>query len=126
MSKRAFGELELAILNILKSGGRMTVKQVHKILGEENKYNTIMTVMHRLAEKKLLARERVGLQYEYWMISSAGKVPSFLQQLKQKICGTKTSVMVSYLIESADDITDEDLVEMEKLIEHAKEKRRKK
>ena len=60
MTKRSFGELELAILRVLKSGERMTVKQVHTLLGEQNKYNTIMTVMLRLAEKKTLARERVG------------------------------------------------------------------
>ena len=51
MTKRAFGELELAILQILKAGGRMSVKEVHQALGGHDKYTTIMTVMSRLAEK---------------------------------------------------------------------------
>ena len=61
MSKRNFGELELEILQVFKSGGRMTVKEVHRILGEDkNKYNTIMTVMMRLSEKGILRRQRYG------------------------------------------------------------------
>jgi predicted transcriptional regulator len=125
MTKRAFGELEFTILNILKPGNRMTVKEVWKILGESNKYNTIMTVMNRLAEKKVIARERIGLQYEYWVLPSQKKIPSFLEQFKQKFFGVKTSAMVSYLLESAEDISDEDLAEMEKMIEKAKKERKK-
>lgn len=120
MSKRSFGELELEVLHILKSGERMTVKQVHQMLGEQNKYNTIMTVMVRLANKGVLARERVGLHYEYWLVTPTAKIPSFIEQFKKKIFGVKTSMMVNYLLESADDISEEDLAEMEKMIEKAK------
>jgi predicted transcriptional regulator len=124
MLKRSFGELEQEILHVLKSGQRMTVKEVHHILGEQNKYNTIMTVMVRLAKKEVLARERIGLQHEYWLVTSTEKIPSFIQQFKKKIFGVKTSAMVSYLIESADDISDEDLTDMEKIIEKAKSNRK--
>jgi predicted transcriptional regulator len=126
MTKRGFGELELSILHILKSGKRMTVKEVHQRLGEqENKYNTIMTVMSRLAEKKRIARERVGLQYEYWIISSEEKPLSLLAQFKQKLFGVKTAEMVSYLIDSAEDISAEEFNEMEKMLEKARQKRNK-
>ena len=57
MSKRAFGELESQILFILRTGERKTVKDVHKTLGGHDNYNTVMTVMTRLAEKKQIARE---------------------------------------------------------------------
>jgi len=121
MSKRNFGELESEVLDIFKSGQRMTVKEIYQILGEDNnKYNTIMTVMVRLTQKKILLRERIGLQYEYWLSDPNTKVPSFLEQLKKKFFGLKTSHMVSYLIESADDISEEDIAEMEKIIEKAK------
>ncbi len=115
MTKRAFGELESQILYILRSGERKTVKDVHQALGGENSYNTTMTVMTRLAEKKQLAREKIGLQYEYWILTSSS--PSLLDKLKQKFFGVKTTTLVSYLIESADDLSDDDLAEMEKLIQ---------
>lgn len=125
MTRRSFGELELAILRILKPGERLTVKQVHSILGSENKYTTVMTVMLRLAEKKILARERVGLQYEYWLLTSKSKVPTFIEQLKRKIFGINITEMISYLIDSAEDISEEDFAVMENIIENAKIKRSK-
>lgn len=123
MTKRSFGELEQEVLHTLKSSKRMTVKEVHQLLGDQNKYNTIMTVMARLAKKGVLARERIGLQYEYWLQSNA-KIPSFIEQFKKKIFGIKTSTMVSYLIEAADDISDEEIAEMENIIEKAKANRK--
>lgn len=126
MAKRSFGELENTILRIIKSHGRMTVSQVHKIVGQQNSYNTIMTVMLRLSNKKILAREKVGSSYEYWLLTSSEKIPSFIEQLKQKVFGIKTSELVSYLLDAADEISDEELAEMEKLVAKAQKKRQKK
>jgi len=124
MAKRAFGDLELQVLNILKSKGRMTVKDVHRALGGNDNYNTIMTVMNRLTEKKQLAREKIGLQYEYWIVTQNNS-PSLFEKFRQKLFGVKTSAMVSYLIESAEDLTDEDVAEMEKTLERAKTRKKK-
>src|SRR5579872_4745627 len=106
MTKRAFGELEIQILNILKSGNRLTVKDVQRELGGQDNYNTVMTVMNRLAEKKQLYRERIGLQYEYWIVESKTQVPSLLEKIKQKFIGVGTGALVSHLIESDQAISD--------------------
>jgi len=124
MAKRAFGDLELQVLTILKSGERMTVKEVHRALGGNDNYNTIMTVMNRLTEKKQLAREKAGLQYEYWIVAQASNA-SLFEKFKQKIFGIKTAAMVSYLIESAEDLTDEDMIKMEKALEKVKARKNK-
>lgn len=126
MTKRSFGELENTILRIIKSQGRMTVSQVHKKLKEQNNYNTIMTVMLRLCNKKILAREKIGSHYEYWLLTSPEKIPTFFDQLKQKIFGFKTTELMSYLLEVTEDISDEEFSEMEKLVAKAKKKRQKK
>ncbi len=123
MSKRAFGELETEILYILTSKPRMTVKEVHQALGGQDNYNTVMTVMSRLAEKKQLNREKIGLQYEYWLTSSSSSF-SFLDKIKQKFSGVKTSALVTHLIESADDLTDEDLEKMEKILHQLRESKK--
>jgi predicted transcriptional regulator len=117
--KRIFGELELAILSLFKTHEQLTVKDVLKMMGAGDKYTTIMTVMSRLVEKKELQRERIGLQYHYSMNRS--KKPShLLERLKQKIFGGRSASMISYLLESGDDITEEELSEMEKLIHEVK------
>jgi len=123
MNKRAFGELESQILYILKTGARKTVKEVHQVLGGEDNYNTVMTVMSRLAEKKLLAREKMGLQYEYWILSTTS-LPSFLDKLKQKFLGIRPAAIVSYLIDSSEDLTDEDLAEMEQIVKQARDSKK--
>jgi predicted transcriptional regulator len=122
--KRAFGELELAILYLLESGERKTVKDVHRLLGGNDKYTTIMTVMNRLVDKQRLGRERHGLQYEYWITSTESQMPSLVQQLKDKIFGLKTAKLVSHLIDTSTDITEEELASIENLVKAAKQKRK--
>jgi predicted transcriptional regulator len=126
MAKKSFGELENAILRTINCNERMTVSQVHKKLGEQNSYNTIMTVMLRLCNKKILAREKINTYYEYWLLNSYEKIPTFIEQLKQKVFGIKTSELMSYLIDATEDITDEEILEMERLVAKAKESVRKK
>lgn len=123
MTKRAFGDLEQDILQLFQSGSRLTVRQVQALLGDEDKYTTIMTVMYRLFQKKRLARERVGAHFEYWILHPEASRSSFLAQLKKKLFGMKTSSLISHLIESSTDITDHELVEIEKLIREARKKR---
>ncbi len=119
MAKRAFGELESQILSILKCEERKTVKDVQQALGGQDNYNTVMTVMSRLSKKKQLARERVGLHYEYWKLALNPSF-SFIHSLKQKFFGGTTSVLVNYLIETAEDLSEEDLENMEKLVQQAR------
>lgn len=123
MTKRAFGELESQILYILKSGERQTVKDVHKALGGNDNYNAVMTVMSRLAEKKQLARERIGLQYEYWLLKPSESF-SFLNKIKHKFSGIKITTLVSHLIESVEDLSDADLLEMEKILQKIRDSRK--
>lgn len=123
--KRIFGELELAILTLFKTHEQLTVKEVLKMMGENDKYTTIMTVMSRLVEKNELQRERIGLQYHYCLNRSKKSAPSsLLERLKAKIFGGRSASMISYLLESGDDITEEELSEMEKLIQDVKKARK--
>lgn len=121
MAKRAFGELESEICCILRDGQRHTVKFVHHALGQKDNYNTIMTVMTRLADKGMLCRERVGLQYEYWTAASISPA-SLVDNIRKKFAGMKTTELVGYLIQSADDLTDEDLRQIELQLERARNK----
>ena len=122
MAKRAFGELEIQILHVLQGKDRMSVKEVLSALGNQDNYNTVMTVMNRLVEKERLGRERCGLQCQYWVLE---KNPvSLLDRFKEKLFGMKTSEMVAYLIESTNDLTDEDFAQMEKMLQNAKARKK--
>lgn len=123
-AKRVFGELEQAILSIFKGQKKLTVRDVLNTLEGEDKYTTIMTVMNRLVEKKLLFRQRTGQQYEYWLNEShQTSAPTLLNRLKQKIFGGNSATMASYLIESGE-ISDTELAEIEKRIKDIRKSRK--
>ncbi len=58
-NKKLFGELESEIMEILWEKNRASVRDVFEILAKKRKiaYTTVMTVMSRLHDKGLLARE---------------------------------------------------------------------
>lgn len=118
MGKLGFGELELSILQTVQKLGRTTVRDVYASLGSEGSYTTIMTVMSRMADKGELMREKEGKQYFYW-IESSNQAPSknILQRIQDKIFGGKSTAMVSYLLEADQEISDQELAEIEKLIQ---------
>ena len=120
MGKRIFGELELAILNIFqKDHSVYTVRDVLQALGREDKYTTIMTVMNRLVAKGELHREKEGQSYRYSLQTKKERF-SLFEKWKQKIFSGNSALMISYLLESGNDITQEELLQIEKLINQAK------
>lgn len=126
--KRIFGELELAIMRTFEENEMLTVRGVLGLLRSGDKYTTVMTIMNRMVEKKMLIRERNGQHYEYWMNRSDRKKvqPSFFEKLKQKIFGGSSASMVSYLLETSHDITDKEIREMEQMIKNLKKSRKNK
>ncbi len=124
MVKRGFGELELSVLKMLSDGKKWTVMDMHRALGGKDKYTTILTVMNRLVQKKELARERNGLRCTYWIVQSEGTFPSFIKVLKKKLFGFKPAEVVSCLLDGADELTEEELDQMQKMIAEAKQKRK--
>lgn len=124
MEKRIFGELELAILNVFqKEGTHHTVRTVLEALAREDKYTTIMTVMNRLVLKGELHREKEGHSYRYCLKAKKGKY-SLFDKWRQKIFGGNSALMISYLLESTADISEEELLQIEQLIDQAKRKGR--
>ena len=66
-SRSLGGELESEIMKIIWERGEITVRDVHDLLAHKRPiaYTTVMTVMSRLARKKLLRRRKSGAQYVY-------------------------------------------------------------
>lgn len=118
MEQFAFGELELSVLKVVRELGRASVHEVCRKLKNQRSYTTVMTVMSRLSEKGELEREKEGKQYIYW-VSSENRCRSqgLLQRIQDKIFGGKRSAMVSYLLEADQEISDEELCEIETMIQ---------
>jgi predicted transcriptional regulator len=64
--RRAFGELEGDVLGLLwAAGAPMTPSQIHAALGRDLAYTTVATVLTRLHDKGLVAREKAGRTHGY-------------------------------------------------------------
>lgn len=122
--KRLFGELEWAILQLVKAKGEASVKDIYEALDKSAVYTTVMTVMTRLAEKGDLQRKKVGRSYLYQLPKATKKSAlGLVERLKQRLFGGRSAAMISYLIDSSEDLTLEDLEEMKTLIQETRRKK---
>lgn len=67
--QKPLGELESAILGVLwDSADKLPVRRVHECLEREQAlaYTTVLTVLDRLFDKGLVAREKDGKAFVYW------------------------------------------------------------
>lgn len=72
-AQKPLGELESAILSVLWDGaGKLSVRKVHESLEREQTlaYTTVMTVLDRLFDKGLVARDKDGKAFVYWPVLS--------------------------------------------------------
>jgi predicted transcriptional regulator len=78
--KNSLGPLEHQIMKIVWKQKKSTVYSVIEELKEERNlaYTTVMTVMARLADKKILNREKVGKVYFYKPAQTKEKFIHFL------------------------------------------------
>jgi len=78
------GELQAVIMRLMWERHTATVREIFEVLnaaGRSSAYTTVMTVMARLAEKGLLARERAGKMHVY---HSTTTQEGFLRQTAAK------------------------------------------
>ena len=64
---RSSGQLQTEIMELLWKRGESSVRDIHSAISSTRPiaYTTVMTVMYRLAEQKLLRRRRAGSLYLY-------------------------------------------------------------
>ncbi|MBU7005721.1 BlaI/MecI/CopY family transcriptional regulator [Phosphitispora fastidiosa] len=65
--KKVLGDLEAEVMKIMWQKEKATVREVHEhlFLTRELAYTTVMTIMSRLADKKLLNKEPKGNAFVY-------------------------------------------------------------
>lgn len=79
---RVLGELESAVMEAIWSLGEAPVAEVCTALGRGANYKTVMTVMNRLVEKRMLARRRESRAFHYRAVESR---EAFLQRVSMRV-----------------------------------------
>lgn len=116
---RVFGDLQASIMDVLWKRGEGTVQDVCDCLGPEvHNYKTVMTVLNRLAEKRVLARHREGKAFVYRPAKSR---EAFMAEMSK---GVMTGLVrdlggaaVSQFVDVLDEVAPEQLAQLAALLE---------
>lgn len=113
------GPLEIRVLEQLASDEARSVNDVQQRLqeaGQELAYTTVMTVLGRLHQKRVVSRRKDGKRFLYSISSSSKRASSMLSRLHQRLFGVARLAPVAALLDQAD-ISTEELTELRRLID---------
>lgn len=118
------GERELDIMNVLWEAREATVGEVHDALtasGLEVAYNTVQTMLNRLAVKGLVSRERSGRAFVYRprlrRPAAAGRA---VRSVIERFFGGSAEALAKHLVEG--DLDAKELERMRRLIGEVRRK----
>ena len=119
----SLGPLEDAIMRIIWDRKQATVRDVQEELtrrGMNLAYTTVMTVMARLATKRMLSRKRSGRSFVYHARVSADEFrENAARSLAQRLVGGFESLGIASFVKEVANVGPERLRELQKLISEA-------
>jgi predicted transcriptional regulator len=124
--KRVLGSLEAEIMEIIWGIGTVTIREVHEQLTAKRSisFNTVMTVMQRLAQKGLLKRQKGKRTYLFEAVESRAE---FTQRITKEVSrGLITDFgmeAVSQFVHVLDEIDRDYLDKLEDLIKEIKKEK---
>lgn len=127
MKPKPVGDQELSLLRHLAELGGATVGEVAETFGAPRGLarSTVLTMMERLRQKGHLDRRLSGGVYRYASRVSAGEVlHNAVRSFVEKTLGGSVSPVVAYLAESAPEVSDAELAELEELVARLQSRRK--
>jgi predicted transcriptional regulator len=119
------GTLQREVLEILWKLGRATVHEVRDEMIEKRDlaYTTVLTAMQKLEKAGLLKHERDGKTYVYLPTQTREKVSTkSVRRFVKNVFNGDALMMFQHLMQE-DNLTDNELVELRKLIDKARKER---
>lgn len=118
----SLGPLEADIMQVIWKIQKATVQDVYDELSQDRTiaYNTVMTVMTRLAQKGVLKRQKDGRAYVYFPKTTKNEVgKGMLQYVIDKIFGGSRAPVISQLLDETE-LSEEELNVLKRLVEKKK------
>ena len=119
------GEVQLQVMAAVWRLGRGTVEQVRLALPPRYRgaYNTIQTVLNRLAERGLLSRHRAGNAIEYRPRLSEAEYLS--RSIAHTLAGASTDARQAALAQLIGNLGEEEVTDLRRLADEMAGKRRR-
>lgn len=119
------GPLERKVMDVVWERGQSSVRDIHRVLGPEWAYTTVMTTLDRLHKKGLLARTKAGRAFLYAPNLSASEFSrSIARTLLDLLLGHRVEGGEPVLACIVDTVTEHDhtlLDELERLVQEKRE-----
>lgn len=125
-ARLVLGELEAEIMDFIWSARSATVRDVHSHLQKSRNiaYTTVMTIMTRLMDKALLAREKYGRGFKYTPALSKMEFDSLcVSAMTSCIEHLQPEVFVMLMERFLVSIKTKDIIVVDQLIKLAKDKK---
>ena len=114
---RVLGELEAAVMEAVWQAGEATVQDVCDHLGPDHNYKTVMTVMNRLVEKRLLSRRRSSRAFLYSAVESRD---AFLDRVSRQVATGLVrdfgSSAIAQFVDAVQELAPEELEALERMV----------
>ena len=119
------GELQTQVMAAVWRLEKATVEQVRSALPRRYRgaYNTIQTVLNRLADRKLLSRHKVGSAFEYRPLVSEAEYLS--RSISQTLAGASKAARQAALAQLIGGLEEDELTDLRELAREMNERRRK-
>lgn len=119
------GELQLQVMSAMWRLERGTVEQVRAALPPRYRgaYNTVQTVLNRLAERGLLSRRKAGNAIEYRPRLTEAEYLS--RSISQTLAGASLDARQAALARLIGDLGDDELSDLRRLARKMSERRRR-
>lgn len=123
--RKALGDLEADIMEVLWTKQEASVRDVCDCLEKDREiaYTTVMTVMSRLSDKGLLAKEKDGKSYIYYPALSRKEFSrSFASSLLAGLGHELSASALAFFVNNLNPEDEETLAELERLIEEKRKR----
>ncbi|NRD78608.1 BlaI/MecI/CopY family transcriptional regulator [Bacillus sp. BRMEA1] len=124
---RFFGPLEAKIMEILWNGNEMSIKEVQQLIEKERmiNFNTVMTVMNRLVEKKLLVKRIEGRTSFYRPMKTKTEfIDEQSKKLTENLLDEFGEMVVNHMLDSLEDVNQNLLDKLEQKLNQLKKGKR--
>lgn len=120
------GRRERQIMDVIFRLGEASVADVLERLPDPPSYSAVRTMIRHLEGKGLLRHRRVGTKYVYRPTQSreSASRSALRHLLKTFFAGSASDAVAAILDVSSDEMTDDDLERMERLIDEARKEGR--
>ncbi|QGQ47731.1 BlaI/MecI/CopY family transcriptional regulator [Metabacillus sediminilitoris] len=120
---RFFGPLEAKIMDIIWTNSEMSIKEVKQQLEKEKptNFNTVMTVMNRLVDKKILEKRVEGRMSQFKPVQSKEEfIDEQSKKLTENLLDEFGGLVVNHMLDSLQDVDQSLLERLEQKIEQLK------